>query len=158
MIILDGKRFWVTYATLNISLLLIFSAIAFTNYSLLAGYTIGMVSFLFFLLSLKLILKLLNSTKTNKINVEKKLKRKSGFFFFIAFLISFLSLILNIGLFTLFIWINYLYTKNYHVSSNIAFFPFNTIAMTSPYLLLSGYIIIWGFIALIKTKNKKKGE
>ncbi|ENY68633.1 Hypothetical protein MAU_4240 [Metamycoplasma auris 15026] len=158
MITLDGKRFWITYIALNISLLLVFGAVAFSNYSMLTGYIIGNISFLFFLLSLKLVMKLLSNVANNKKNKTKKEKKDSHIYFFTAFLIFLLGLLLNIGLFVLFIWINYFYHTKFDNSSNIAFFPFNTIAMTAPHLLLSVHVIIWGFLALIKNKKKKKGE
>ncbi|WP_427902844.1 hypothetical protein [Metamycoplasma alkalescens] len=151
---LNGKNFWITYATFNIALLLIFSSIYFYDYSLLLGYFVGIISFLLFLCSLLIVLKMIKNAADNP--QAKKLKKRQIGNFFVAILIFILFMFLNIGIFALFIWVNYYYHHTYDLSSKIAFFPFHVITMTSPYLLLSLFVIIRG-IAMLFT-NKKKGE
>ncbi|WP_427867548.1 hypothetical protein [Mycoplasmopsis arginini] len=148
---LNGKLFWITYTTLNIALLLIFSAIAFLDYSLLLGYLVGIVSFLLFLVMLKLSLRLIK----NSIDSNSKKQYKTRMF--IAILIFLLLMILNVAILGFFIWINSYYHSIYP-SSNLAFFPFNTITITAPYLLLSVFSIIWAVIFAIKKRKEDNGQ
>lgn len=148
---LNGKIFWITYTTLNIALLLIFSSIAFLDYSLLLGYLVGIVSFLLFLVILKLSLNLIK----NSINSNSKKQYRIRMF--IAILIFLLLMFLNIGILGLFVWLNSYYHSIYP-SSNVAFSPFNTITITAPYLLLSVFSIIWTVVVLIKKRKEDNGQ
>ncbi|WP_045434013.1 hypothetical protein [Metamycoplasma canadense] len=146
---LTGKNFWIIYTTLNISLMLIFASLAFFDYSLILGFLVGMISFLLFLLLIKLALKMVKNS------IETQEKKQYKIKLYTAFLIFLLLLFLNLGLLSLFIWVNSYYHHNYNNETNIAFFPFNVITITSPYLLLSIFSIIWGIYLLIKTKRKE---
>ncbi|AZZ65621.1 hypothetical protein DMC14_002390 [Metamycoplasma phocicerebrale] len=146
---INGKKFWITYATLNAALLIVFASLSPFDYSLILGYFVGIVSFLLFLGSLFMILKTMNNIKEQK-NVKN--------YKFISILIFAVLLILNALLFGFFIWLNTHYHTKFKLNKPIAFFPFNVITMTAPYLLLSIYLIIWVLSALIKSKIKKRKE
>ncbi|SYV90233.1 Uncharacterised protein, partial [Metamycoplasma alkalescens] len=82
--------------------MLIFSSISFYDYSLLLGYFVGIISFLLFLCSLLIVLKMIKNAADNP--QAKKLKKRQIGNFFVAILIFILFMFLNIGIFALFIW------------------------------------------------------
>ncbi|MBN4089254.1 hypothetical protein [Mycoplasma enhydrae] len=147
---INEKKFWITYATLNVAIFLIFIALTPFNYSLLFGFMVGIVSFLLFLGSLKLIEKLIADIAKEK----NKTKSKKV----IGILIFFVLFILNISLFALFIWLNVYFNDSLGWKQSKAFFPFNVITMTTPYVLLSVYVIIWAIANWINSKIRQRKE
>lgn len=145
---INVKNFWITYTTLNISLFLILASVSFFDYSLLLGHLVGIVSFLLFLISLKIVLKLVKNSLETQDKKQYKIKK------FIAILVFLLLIVFNGCIFSLFIWINVHVNSNNELY-NVAFFPFNTIAMTFPYLLMSIYSIAWAVVLFIKNKRKE---
>ncbi|MGX9357690.1 hypothetical protein ACWXVJ_00655 [Mycoplasma sp. 773] len=144
------KKIWITYTTLNVALLLIFSSMSFFDYSLLLGYLVGIVSFLLFLLSVYVILKIVK----NSINVQGKKHYKIRML--ISVLIFFALNIFNGAIFAIFIYINTYLHKDYP-GLNAAFFPFNTITMTAPYILLSIFSIVWAVVTMVNKRKELNG-
>ncbi|AWX69663.1 hypothetical protein [[Mycoplasma] anseris] len=146
-----NKKNWIPYIILNVVMLLGFCSLAEINFSLVIGHLAGIFSILIFLGGLALVFKISFSKKEDA--SVKKIKS-------LVLILVALVLILNLGIIVGLFFANHYYVTHFHLNkSNIAFYPFNMITFTTPYILLTINFFIIGIINFVKAKKSqnKKG-
>ncbi|TPE58103.1 hypothetical protein FJO69_00655 [[Mycoplasma] falconis] len=143
-IIRKNQKIWVVFIALNFAALMMYTAFAYLRYDLVLGDLVGIISFALLIGFVLLCFKLFAKPQANK-----KKSRLNTFFIILIFLVL---LIINLGIFALFFYINKLYNRSYP-SSNIAFEPFNFLAVMTPYVILSLMSIVIAFANIKKAKR-----
>ncbi|RMA79115.1 hypothetical protein JN00_0167 [Metamycoplasma subdolum] len=144
-----NKRHWVIFFTLNLVMLLGYITVSYFNYSLVIGHLAGVVSFLFFSLSISLLFRE-NKQKEGEKSIKKTKSIKVVLFLLIA-LVNTLIIFGCAGL-------NYLLrTQNPYQS--IGFWPINLITFATPYtLILISAIVEIVLVRLDRKKGKEDGQ